>query len=87
MPNSADGVTGRREEEWDDGNLQELQETTTEMTEEMTTEMTEEIETEELSPELSEFEFKIRKLKIMLEHDLITEDEFHSMKQDLLKNM
>ena len=44
-------------------------------------------EEEEQAPELSDFEFKIRKLKIMLEHDLITEEEFKEMKKNLISSL
>ena len=44
-------------------------------------------EEEEPAPELSDFEFKIRKLKIMLEHGLITEDEFKEMKKNLISSL
>ena len=42
---------------------------------------------EESAPELSDFEFKIRKLKIMLEHDLITEEEYNEMKKNLIASL
>ena len=39
------------------------------------------------SEDISELEFKIRKLKIMLEHNLITEDEFNEMRKNLLSEL
>ena len=44
-------------------------------------------EEDDATPELTDFEFKIRKLKIMLEHGLITEDEFAEMKKNLISNL
>jgi hypothetical protein len=67
-----DGITGKIKDDSDEGSLT----------------MGEEDETlGGGSEEISEFEFKIRKLKIMLEHNLITEDEFNEMRKNLLSEL
>ena len=82
---TGDGVTGYQEDsEFEESLLNGADEEL--LLQSVHTEEPEDFDDENDTLELSEFEIKISKLKIMLAHDLITEEEFEQRKNELLMN-